>query len=176
MWAGAEPSLQETQTKGTDKAGVGGITSMQTKSWSFWIPESPRKSSTSWRELQPPHWASPEHWRSLLEPGPSLQPQGWHSPSCSCFLSCAHWQRLRELYLTKTLPEFFHSADISPVKSLEKSWLGYTPKESHFWGGLKLNKAKIPVPNSHWHINSAIEHKTDIFQIFVLKIPLSFRI
>lgn len=123
--------LKKLKTKGTHKVRMGGSTSMQPKSWSFWIAASPRKSSRSWRELQPPHWASPaaeEHWRSLLKPGASLQPQGWDSPGWFCFLSCAHWQSLRELYLTKTLPESFHSTDISPAKSLEKSWLGYTPQ------------------------------------------------
>uniref|UniRef100_A0A8C0VDU7 Uncharacterized protein n=1 Tax=Cyanistes caeruleus TaxID=156563 RepID=A0A8C0VDU7_CYACU len=75
---------------------------------------------------------------------------------------------LRELHLPETLPEFLHSADISPATPLEKSWLGYTPQMGVVFEAV-LNNTRIPVLNSHWCISSAIEHKTAIFQIFCVE-------
>lgn len=80
-----------------------------------------------------------------------------------------------------TSPRLFQNFPTALAFLLQSHWRKaglVTPRkwESFLrWFEAELNKAKIPTLNSHWHINSATEHKTAIFQFFVLKIPVSFR-
>lgn len=166
MWAGAQSSPQETQNQRRQSRNGRHCTHAGKKPWSFCISASPRSSSRIWRELQPPHWTCPdtENWRSLLKPGASglSQPQ---------FVLVFHWWRLR------WLPEFSTALTFLLQSHWRKAGLVTPHKWESFWRwfGAVLNKAKIPALNSHWHINSGMEHKTAIFQMFVLEIPLSFR-
>lgn len=97
-----------------------------------------------------------------------MQLHNWDSHSLFCYLSYAHWQRLRYLYLAQTVLEFFHSTGVSPAESLEKSQLGYTPHERVIFKLVQnwlLNTAKMPVLDSHWYINSEVEHKTVVLKL-----------
>lgn len=156
-----------------------GHTRPEIKSWIFWTPASPSQGSRSSRGgLQPPHvptlnvgchscdWGIGGAFWNL---GPSMQLHSWDSHSLFCYLSYTHWQKLRYLYLTETLLEFFHSTGISPAKSLEKSQLGYTPHERGIFKLVRnwvLNQAKMPILDPQWCNNSGAEHKTTMFKLW----------
>lgn len=170
MWAGAQLSLQETQNQNENGRHY---THVAKKLLDFCISQEEQqkleKATTSTLNIP----CTEEHWRSLLKPGASpCSPRAETAPAGSVFcpvFTAKGWGNF-------TSPRLFQNFSTGLTFLLRSHWREAGLATPHKWESFLrwfeavLNKAKIPVPNSHWYINSAIEHKPAIFHIFVLKI------